>query len=203
MNKIEEDDNLFFEISRHSEVRFGISSLHTCFDKDFPYRVNLGAKDMAHVDREKGLPLDILAVVARLGGPSLVKAMRGVSTSWQQGYELAVTGITVMDRSCQSKYALLPSGTAATQRLPALAKLNLGKSQVDTAWLANLRAYPSLDCLILGVPYYPTAGTLTYRLANADMQHLLVSACAAIKLSTDSLLLLFLAEILCFASCLA
>lgn len=132
---------------------------------------------MANVDWDKGLPVDVLAVVARVGGPRSMMEMRGVSATWQQGYELAVTGITIKS-SHDLQCAIPPSGTEAPQRFPALAKLNLGQSTLDAAWLANLRAFRKLDTLNLGTSLFSRAGTLGSRLADADMQHLWVGACA-------------------------
>lgn len=127
---------------------------------------------MASVDWDKGLPTDALALVAKAGGTSLMMEMRGVSTTWKAGYELAVTSITVRDGDPLDP--LLPLGPEAAHRFPSLTMLDLGGSTFDTAWLANLRDYPNLACLTLGgtQPDYSNEDSLVFRLADADMLHL-------------------------------
>ena len=42
-------------------------------------------------DWDKGLPPDVLALVAKAGGMEAMKGMRGASKNWQQGFELGVS----------------------------------------------------------------------------------------------------------------
>lgn len=67
------------------------------------------------VDWEKGLPLDMLALVATLGGLHETNAMRGVCKTWQHGFESGVKSIKIKFGA-----KMLPSGGKAAQRFPAL-----------------------------------------------------------------------------------
>lgn len=98
------------------------------------------------MDWDKGLPTDVLVLVANAGRFEKMKAMRGVCKSWQLGFELGVTGI-----SLNSLYPLLPEdGTEAARRFPMLCKLGLGKSKTNIKQLEALKAFPRLASLALG-----------------------------------------------------
>lgn len=124
---------------------------------------------MQSPDWDTGLPPDVLALVVKCSGGNAVKEMRGVSKTWQQGFEIGVTAIKL--RSLDTP--LFPSGEELARRFPGLTKLDLWNSSLDTAWLANLRAFPKLDSIILGSWLAdPPIGSLTARLKDFDLQHL-------------------------------
>lgn len=100
---------------------------------------------MESIDWDKGLPPDVLALVAKAGGLSAMKDMRGVSKTWQEGFELGVTGIRVSPLD-----PVLPDGGIACRRFPMLTMLDVGDSSADEAWLQTLRAFPKLSSLVLG-----------------------------------------------------
>lgn len=97
------------------------------------------------VDWDKGLPPDLLALVARAADMQETKVMRRVSRTWQQGFELGVRCIAV-----HFEDPVLPNWLKTAQRFPALTMLDLGASRTSTNWLANLRAFPKLRSLKLG-----------------------------------------------------
>lgn len=72
-------------------------------------------------DWDKGLPSDVLAMVARAGGITEMKAMRGVSKQWQEGFELAVVSI-----KASLKTPSLPREVAL--RFPVLTSLDVGET---------------------------------------------------------------------------
>lgn len=126
---------------------------------------------MKGVKWDKGLPLDVVAMVAKVGGCEEMKEMRAVSKRWQQGFELGVTAIKILN----PEDPLLPSiGSEAVRRFPRLAKLDLGGSGVETSWLPALRVFPNLINLSLGrkLGRDLTPGSLAQRLVDADMGHL-------------------------------
>lgn len=92
-----------------------------------------------------GLPLDILALLGKVGGWSEMKAMRGVNKTWQTGFELGVTSIKIPPFA-----PALPDGGNATLRFPALTRLGLGESTLGEECLQTLREIPSLRSLVLG-----------------------------------------------------
>lgn len=100
-----------------------------------------------HHSWDNGLPAEVLALVASLGGIVDLKAMRAVSKTWQTGFELAVKGIIVPNIS-----PVLPEGEELVARFPELANLNIGASHVnlEQSWLQNLAAPRKLRCLTLG-----------------------------------------------------
>lgn len=112
--------------------------------------------DPSEEDWDKGLPDDVLALVAKAGGVNEMKSMRQVSKTWQLGFELGVQGITILEVHPMlppgMQHPMLPQGMEAAGRFPALTKLDLGRSAAVAAlpWLINLRAFPNLDTLILG-----------------------------------------------------
>lgn len=142
------------------------------------------------LDWDKGLPPDVLALVAKAGGLSQMIGMRGVSKTWQLGFELGVTGIRVSQLD-----PLLPEGTAAFCRFPVVQKLNLRDSATQNAWLQTLRVFPKLNSLVLGYTTRTTSGyssskvasplSLTRRLSDAglaflrglQLEHLDLSGC--------------------------
>lgn len=74
-----------------------------------------------------------------------MKAMRGACKTWQQGYELGVSSITI-----HMEDPVLPLGYEAAQRFPGLKCLNIGDSQTELGDLQGLRAFSNLDKLVLG-----------------------------------------------------
>lgn len=85
----------------------------------------------AEVDWDKGLPIDLLSTVA--GGRDILKAMRGVSHTWQAGFEASVKSITV-----PWKAPPLPPASKFAERFPELISINLGESRLDQASLVSL-----------------------------------------------------------------
>lgn len=47
------------------------------------------------MDWDKGLPSEALALVAKARGTDNAKKIREVSKTWQQGFDLGVTGIKI------------------------------------------------------------------------------------------------------------
>lgn len=124
---------------------------------------------MAGVDWDKGLPVDVLALVAKARGVKKMKSMRGVSKTWQQGFELGVARIAIR----KPEYPVL--GSDAPLRFPFLTQIKLGMSAADAASLEALQGFLRLDRLYLGhsysqIPVLP--GALSCRLADSDLQHL-------------------------------
>lgn len=99
-------------------------------------------------DWEKGIPLELLALVACLGGHPKMKAMRGVCKQWQQGYEQGTTGLTVSykDSLCRGP----PVPVDFYELFQGLASLHLGDSCVAEADLAQLSSLRQLQTLSLG-----------------------------------------------------
>lgn len=122
-------------------------------------------------DWDKGLPPDVLAMIAQTGGLEEMKTMRGVSKSWQQGFELGVKGILIFELEDPG----LPSGMEDSGRFPGLARLDLGKSKTSSAGLGRLQAFPDMANLILGNRDYAALGdSLPHCIVDADMVHLRV-----------------------------
>lgn len=123
------------------------------------------------VDWDKGLPPDVLALVAKAGGLEAMKQMRGVSSQWQEGFELGVNRIKVF-----LKGPLLPRGGKAALRFPMLSSLDLGDSATDEAWLESLHAVCKLGSLVLGkdeeLLWVDITKKLGGRLTDAGVQHL-------------------------------
>lgn len=130
------------------------------------------------VDWDKGLPPDVLALVAtasvRMEGCLHLMdmaAMREVSKSWKEGFELGVKKIEIFDNELQ--HPVLPSGIEAAERFPGLTALDLGYSATSTAWLGTLGAFSKLHSLsICRGDLFP--GSLGDLLADADLAHLQV-----------------------------
>lgn len=101
---------------------------------------------MEDADWDRGLPPDILALVAKSGGMASMTVMRGVSKSWQRGYELGVTSLKICLHS-----PMLPPGETSPQRFPYLASLDLGGRPVEEQTLQALKAFPKLRFLTLGL----------------------------------------------------
>lgn len=128
--------------------------------------------DHLHVEWDKGLPQDVLALVAKAGGVEVMKSMRGVCKTWQLGFELAVQGITINSPD----HPTLPSGVEFGQRFSGLTKLDIGHSAAETAllWLENLRVFPRLVGLCLGEHngiHYAGPRSLAWGIADSDMAH--------------------------------
>lgn len=117
---------------------------------------------MTEVDWDEGLPLEMMALVAKAGGVGLMDSMREVCKSWQQGFEVQVSSIKIVwswgdpepyveeeDDDTNSCW-LLPPGVNLAQRFPGLTKIDLGGSGAPPAWLKHLRAIPRLDSVIIG-----------------------------------------------------
>lgn len=96
-------------------------------------------------DWEKDLPMELLALVARLGGQDEMKAMRGVCKEWQQGFEWGTTGLTV-----QRNGPVLMVDWNHFERFQRLASLHLGDSYVAEADLKPLSSLKQLQTLSLG-----------------------------------------------------
>lgn len=140
------------------------------------------------VDWDTGLPSDVLALVAKKGRANQMKIMREVSKSWQQGFELAVRGISIGS----VEHPVLPWGLEVAQRFPALTQLGLGNSLIDTAWLETLQTLPNLNRLFLGGP------KTTLKISDADMVHLQVWLTVMLNPEQRAQEIVF--EIRCFSS---
>lgn len=125
------------------------------------------------VDWDKGLPPDVIALVAKAGGIKDMKFMRGISKSWKEGYELGVTSITVCLR-----HPVLPLGLEVAQRFTGLVKLEIGLSTTSVTWLETLHELPRLNSLALG-GHPMTTNSLGLHLTDADMSHLQVCSVLA------------------------
>lgn len=101
-------------------------------------------QNMANVDWDKGLPIDLLSAVA--SGRDELRAMRGVSYTWQEGFESSVTHITVDWAGPQ-----LPSDGALERRFPGITSLDLGDSPLDDSDLWKLAGLQRLRSLTLGL----------------------------------------------------
>lgn len=97
--------------------------------------------EVSEVDWEKGLPIGVLALVAR--GAEELKVMREVCKTWEEGFECSVTTIRI------GKEGPLPPPTLC-ERYPALTCLDLGESFIDENALAILGNLKKLISLILG-----------------------------------------------------
>lgn len=73
---------------------------------------------MEEVDWDKGLPIDILAMIA--GGRDAQKSMRGVSQTWKEGFDRSVDRLKI--RLHGPDLGLVPV------RFPMLTSLDLGGS---------------------------------------------------------------------------
>lgn len=102
----------------------------------------LGGEEL---DWDKGLPPDVLALVARAGGIKAMQQMRGVSSQWKEGFELGVKGIRVSQLG-----PLLPLAGETARRFPMVESLMLGNSLVEESWLEGLGAFVKLTNLVLG-----------------------------------------------------
>lgn len=102
--------------------------------------------DVVTVDWDKGLPLDMLSAIAQ--GKDILKAMRGVSTTWKQGYESSIRHITVSRSG-----PLLPPKAALAQRFPGQVSLDIGDSLIIEARLEDLSGFQNLNNLSLEPEY--------------------------------------------------
>lgn len=123
----------------------------------------------SELDWDKGLPQDVLPLVAMAGGVEEMKCMREVCKTWQLGFELGVKSIAL-----KFGHPVLPAGLKPSQRFPMLTKLDLGLSSTSPAWLENLRDFSKLDSLILGLKssFIEQSGCLAVQLADSDMFHI-------------------------------
>lgn len=102
------------------------------------------------LDWGDGLPNDVLALLASLGGIDAMKAMRGVNKTWQAGFKLAIKSIRV-----PSSAPGLPGGEELAARFPELSHLDIGDStDIRQEWLQNLVALRNLRSLALGSSQY-------------------------------------------------
>lgn len=130
----------------------------------------------AHVDWDKGLPPDVLGLIAKAGVcMEETKAVRQVSKSWEAGFGLGVTAITVhfkgpLITQCSGSLA------KAAERFPGVTSLDLGESSAGDADLEGLQHFKKLKCLVLGwrVPDWgkQVLGSLATVLTDAGMRHL-------------------------------
>lgn len=103
---------------------------------------------MASVDWDEGLPLEVLALVARGKGYFSVaqemQRMREVCKNWQQGFEMGVTRMKI------SQGAISPptDGTLA-ERFPALISLDLSNCEMREDQLVCLRGMTQLRSLTI------------------------------------------------------
>lgn len=109
---------------------------------------------MAGVDWEKGLPLDILAIVAQSSSWQTLQGMqnmRVVCKYWQQGFEMAITRLRIGKRSWHSGRNLIRPPTDGTfaRRFPALTELDLGKCEMTEKQLVCLQGMTQLRSLVI------------------------------------------------------
>lgn len=93
------------------------------------------------VDWDKGLPVDVLALVAR--GSNALREMRGVCKTWQEGFDLSVTGVSVRGN---------PDLERLVQHFPEMTNLKLGlcSRRVQSHLLKELAGASKLGSLSLG-----------------------------------------------------
>ena len=155
------------------------------------------AGDDEKPDWDKGLPLDVLAHIAR--GSDLAKAMRGTSKSWQAGFEASVSSIRVGFEGLS-----LPPSEALLQRFQQLTMVDIGSCNSDHAAFGALEGLPRIAQLVVGLrghrtgfpaplregdPPEPPHGTLALRLNNLGsvpligpgLTHVDLSGCAALQ----------------------
>lgn len=140
---------------------------------------------MEVADWDKGLPLDFLALVAKTGSIKDMQCMRAVSKTWQQGFELGVTSISISSPS----HPVLPTSLQAVQRFPWLESLDIGNSTTNTQYLSSLGSFRHLKNLQLGHSAGPLqAWTLETRLMNSDLGRLRGMQLKALHLAKCELL---------------
>lgn len=123
---------------------------------------------MEDVDWDKGLPSDVLALVAKAGGVNIMKSMRGACKTWQHGFELAVTGIKVHPED-----PVLRLGDGAAHRFPRLTILDVGESQAHVGDLQGIQGFSNLRKLVLGnATGYSPPVDLSSRVTNESMIYL-------------------------------
>lgn len=124
-------------------------------------------KRMDNVDWDKGLPVDLLALVAKAGGISAMKLMRLVSKMWQQGFDLGVSRIKIHHGDPS-----LPWGTGAAYRFPALASLDVGECYMNDVTLSSLRFFPQLNSVVLGAEGFANSLKVASQLTDNDLEPL-------------------------------
>lgn len=109
------------------------------------------------IDWDKGLPVDVLGLMAKTGGMSSMKSMRGVSKTWQQGYELGVSHIKLHTRDTSLPW----EAQDAAQRFPCLTSLDVGhNTAANPSMFQTLSIFPNLKRLIIGPrKYFPRGGS--------------------------------------------
>lgn len=146
---------------------------------------NVKREGSQDVDWDRGLPLEVLALVAKAGGTMAMKGMRGASRTWQQGFDLGVAGIGIFDDTkpvltCGACILYRPPHqfprSEVTLGFPGLPKLDLGQSAIRPAWLKKLKLFPRLDILIHGLSTYlrGSPSSLALHLSDFHMLHLRV-----------------------------
>lgn len=93
----------------------------------------------------EGLSLELLALVAKLGGPRDARVMREVSKDWQAGFEMSISHLRFNHR-----FGGLPSARRLGQRFPSLTSLDIGETTVGDGWLGTLRYLRQVATLTLG-----------------------------------------------------
>lgn len=155
-------------------------------------------------DWDQGLPPEVLGLTAkawRCRSP-FAKDMREVSKSWQLGFNLSVSRITV-----RLDAPLLPKGVVLQERFPALTSLDLGNSCImDEEGLATLAGLRNLKRLNLGQgPEICTLkqGELWHRLTGTGFRHLHVSGLQTMLEHTcqKEQSIVFVLALLYFAEC--
>lgn len=114
----------------------------------------------------KDLPLDMLSKVA--AGRKALRTMRRVSHTWQSGFELSVSSLTITKIG-----PLPPPGYTLAQRFSGLTSLDLGGCRIKAKWLRKLKAFTRLARLVLGATNpFGSDDPLALRLKDADLQYL-------------------------------
>lgn len=123
---------------------------------------------MNAVDWDKGLPLDVLALVAKAGGVSEMTAMLAVSKTWQQAFGLTTTAINIRQIN-----QVQPFSIEAAELHQGLTRVSIDSSVASRAWLDSLRLFPKLNSLSLGEQtLWLRPGAPASRLTDADLWHL-------------------------------
>lgn len=98
-------------------------------------------------DWDKGLPVDILAQVA--AGRDVLRDMRSVSTTWQEGFDSSVRKIRISERG-----PLLPADGSFQSRFLQLTSLHVEYCKISRPGLAALVGLRKLTTLSLKPPLF-------------------------------------------------